>query len=210
MAGKQARAHRREQQLEQARAEQRSERRRRLAGRVLAAALIGAAAFALYTAFGGPLPTGGEDYRPGFGPNADGVEDRRRAAKVPATGDSPHFHPRLALYVSGRRVTVPTDIGIGGRFDVAALHTHSADGRLHVEGMENPTLGQFFAVWGVPFSSTRLGPHRATGDMVVRMWVDGKPSEAFGRLALVERHAIVVAFGRKDAPLPNEPRSTQP
>lgn len=48
---------------------------------------------------------------------------------------------------------------------------------------------------GVPFSRERLGPYRAEGEDVVRMWVDGKPSQAFGNLELADGQQIVVSFG---------------
>jgi hypothetical protein len=32
----------------------------------------------------------------------------------------------------------------------------------------------------VPFSKDRLGPYRAGKDGIVQMWVDRKPSSAFG------------------------------
>ena len=44
--------------------------------------------------------------------------------------------------------------------------------------MADATLGQFFEVWGVPFSKTQLGPYHARGGKVMRMWVDGKPSKS--------------------------------
>ena len=85
---------------------------------------------------------------------------------------------------------------------MAGLHTHDASGTIHVEGVSGPRLGQFFAIWGVPLSARQLGPYRAAGDNAVRMWVDGKPSTAFGQLKLADRQRIVVSFGPKNAPPP--------
>ena len=48
------------------------------------------------------------------------------------------------------------------------LHTHAEDGIIHVESpstTETFTLGQFFAEWGIPLSSTQVGP--ATGKLTV-------------------------------------------
>ena len=51
-------------------------------------------------------------------------------------------------------------------------------------------------------SADLLGPHRATASKTVRMWVDGKPSQAFDELALRDGQNVVVSFGDKNAPAP--------
>jgi hypothetical protein len=138
-----------------------------------------------------------------FGQHYDGLEQRRLAAGV-STMASPtatvHTHPHLAVWANGRRLPVPADIGIDPRNDpgqMAGLHTHDDSGTIHNEGQADATLGQFFAVWGVPFSSDRLGPYRAGGGDSVQMWVDGKPSQAWGSLKLSDGQDIRVAFGPK-------------
>lgn len=120
-------------------------------------------------------------------------------------GPKAHAHPHLWVYVDGERVTVPANIGIDPDQDamqMAALHTHDATGKLHVEGLQRATLGQFFSIWGVAISQDRLGPHPATASKTVRMWVDGKRSNAFGRLQLRDGQRIVVSYGPKNAPAP--------
>jgi len=137
-----------------------------------------------------------------FGPHYNGLQDRMAAAKVPTMmdtmGSSSHFHPHIAVYVNGKQIEVPVNVGIDPDeppMEMAGLHTHDAKGTIHDEGMPSSTLGQFFAVWGVPLSPTRLGPFEAEGAKAVRMWVDGKPSKAFGRLNLEEGQKIVIAYG---------------
>ena len=143
-----------------------------------------------------------------FGTHYDGLEDRRLAAGVPTMsepGSGEHFHPVLAVYANGKKVTIPVNIGIDPNLppsEMAGLHTHDELGTIHVENAEDPTLGQFFEIWGVPFGSDRLGPYRADGKKVVKMWVDGKPSQEFGALKLVDGQQIVVSFDAKDAPPP--------
>jgi hypothetical protein len=78
---------------------------------------------------------------------------------------------------------------------MAGLHTHDASGTIHVENASDPTLGQFFAIWGVPLSEQQLGPNRATGSEGTRMWVDGEPSTALGNLVMEDGEEIVIAFG---------------
>ena len=146
-----------------------------------------------------------------FGQHYQGLVQRREAAAVPTmmqTMDSRvHFHPILKVFVDGKPVPVPANIGIDPRVDgmqMAGLHTHDASGTIHVEGLTGATLGQFFAVWGVPLSAGQLGPYRAGGGNSVRMWVDGRPSNAFGSLALADGQRIVISFGPPNAPAPSE------
>jgi hypothetical protein len=153
---------------------------------------------------------GGTSAAPGdpFAPRYDGLEERRLAAGVPTMGEGggEHFHPQLELYVRGERIPVPANIGIDPAQPpemMAGLHTHDTSGTIHNEAGTGSTLGQFFAIWGVPFSSSRLGPFEASGSERVRMWVDGEPSDEFGDLALADGQRIVLAFGRAaEAPDP--------
>jgi hypothetical protein len=179
--------------------------------------LAGAGALAL-VAVGAVLVVvlvGGQDSKPQaatsapFGPHYGGLERRRTVAGVPTMmqtmGSPVHFHPRLSLYADGRRMPVPANIGIDPNRDamqMAGLHTHDATGTIHVEGVQGATLGQFFAIWGVALSPTRLGPYRATGSRGVRMWVNGRSSPAFGRLPLAEGQRIVIAYGSGSTPQP--------
>jgi hypothetical protein len=88
-----------------------------------------------------------------------------------------HIHAHLTLFLGGAARQIPGGIGItnpqiqatpegpfvagGGCF--YWLHTHAADGVIHIESpvQRTFTLGNFFDVWGQPLSSSRVGP--ATG-----------------------------------------------
>lgn len=137
-----------------------------------------------------------------FGQHYEGLQNRETAANVPTMMDTmsstEHIHPHLAVYVNGKQTEIPADIGIDPgqpSMQMAGLHTHDSSGTIHDEGMPGARLGQFFEVWGVPFSKRQLGPYKARGSKAVRMWVDGKPSKAFGNLLLGDGQQIVVAFG---------------
>ena len=74
-----------------------------------------------------------------------------------------HIHPRLYLNVDGRPYFVPQNVGIDsdlwkdhtldqyGMKGMAPLHTHTADGMIHVESniIRNYTLGEFLDIWGL-------------------------------------------------------------
>lgn len=175
-------------------------RRHQAAGYFVAALLVAATVAAVVvalTADGGEEPATAAGT---FAPVYDGLEERRVEAGVPtmAEGGGEHFHPSLDVYVRGEQIAIPPNIGIDPSRPpemMAGLHTHDASGTIHNEAGTGSTLGQFFAIWGIPFSPTELGPHEASASEKVRMWVDGEPSNAFGDLALEDGQQIIVAYG---------------
>jgi hypothetical protein len=88
-----------------------------------------------------------------------------------------HIHAHLAIFVNGAHRQLPASIGIPagqpqhtprGRFVPGGscfywLHTHAADGIIHIESpvRRTFTLGQFFDEWGQPLGPGKVGP--ATG-----------------------------------------------
>ncbi|MQA74316.1 MAG: hypothetical protein GEU88_08275 [Solirubrobacterales bacterium] len=135
-----------------------------------------------------------------FAAHYEGLEQARLAAGVPtmAEGGGEHFHALLEVYADGEPVPVPANIGIDPTqppTEMAGLHTHDTSGTIHNEAGTGSTLGQFFAIWGVPCSADRLGPYESKARERVRMWVDGEPAESFGDLMLADGQQIVVAFG---------------
>jgi hypothetical protein len=97
-----------------------------------------------------------------------------------------HIHAHLSIFVDGQPSQIPGGIGIPGAQSTQAasgpfvttgqcfywLHTHTADGIIHVESptQQTYTLGNFFNVWHQPLTTSRVGP--ATGR--VTAYVDGK------------------------------------
>ena len=85
-----------------------------------------------------------------------------------------HIHAHLTVFDRGQARTIPYGIGIqaprplgtpagifvGGGACFFYLHTHSADGIIHIESpvTRTYTLGNFFDVWGQPLGSNRVGP----------------------------------------------------
>jgi hypothetical protein len=116
-----------------------------------------------------------------------------------AEGQAVHIHQHLDLYVAGKKVTVPAQIGIAssGAF-LSDLHTHDATGIMHVESptIRSFSLGQFFAVWGVRLDAKCIGSLCASGDKALHAWVDGAPVAGDPtRIVLDEHQEIVLAFG---------------
>jgi hypothetical protein len=86
-----------------------------------------------------------------------------------------HVHTHLTVFVDGKAQVVPYGIGIPGAGAVQSpqgpfvetgscfywLHVHADDGIIHIESPTTTatyTLGQFFDEWGIPLSSTQVGP----------------------------------------------------
>lgn len=166
-------------------------------GAVAAAIALGGGDSAAGDPSGKPLAIG--EVAGAFGQHYEGLEARRTAAKVTTMmdtmGSQVHIHPKLTILADGKPVPVPPNIGIDPRQDsmrMASLHTHEEPGVIHVEGQNNATLSQFFAVWGVPLNTSRLGSYRQP----VRMRVDGEPSRAYGTLTLADAQSITLAVGR--------------
>ena len=115
-------------------------------------------------------------------PVAPAVSAARRATAQPVDGIECsaneqtlfHIHAHLTIFVDGAARRVPYGIGIAdarvqstpqGAFVGSGrcfywLHTHAADGIIHIESPveRDFTLGQFFDVWGEPLDRTRVGP----------------------------------------------------
>jgi hypothetical protein len=97
-----------------------------------------------------------------------------------------HIHAHLAIFVNGKAWQIPAAIGIPGAQAQQTpngpyiatgscfywLHTHAADGIIHIESpvQRTYTLGDFFDEWGQPLGPAQVGP--ATGRVVALY--DGK------------------------------------
>lgn len=122
-----------------------------------------------------------------------------------------HFHPRLTILIEGEPVAVPANIGVTNRC-MAELHTHDDSGTIHLESTGSArtfTLGQFFAVWGQPFSAEQILDRVADDKFEIVMTVDGEPSQAFGDLVLKDEQEIVISYQAKETALVAEPDGNQ-
>jgi hypothetical protein len=114
-----------------------------------------------------------------------------------------HIHAHLTIFVSGSPRQVPLGIGIPGpkaqntpqgTFISSGtcfywLHTHAADGIIHIESPVHRTftLGDFFDLWGQPLGPDRVGP--ATGPVVAIY--NGQRYEANPRDIPLNAHAQI-------------------
>ncbi len=88
-----------------------------------------------------------------------------------------HIHAHLTVFVAGSSRRIPYGVGIAPPLEVAPtprgafavggsaffwLHTHAADGIIHIESpiVRTYTLGNFFDIWHEPLGPARVGPAR--------------------------------------------------
>jgi hypothetical protein len=148
--------------------------------------------------------------------NRMGGAERIKAAGLTvqnAEGAAEHFHAHLDVFVDGKPVTVPADIGVSfnaaGKPDgISALHTHDEPGIIHVEAPvvgDTYTLGQFLTEWGIlDGTGTPPGsPHSGTVDWSVA--VNGQKRDGSISSVVLKAHDEVVLFhGAVPSPLPTE------
>jgi hypothetical protein len=141
---------------------------------VIAVAAVAAAVVAVVVARGGDnssssaggaqptnligLQTGPAPWNPGL----DTLPDRLDAVGVhdlTTEGEVLHIHQHLDIFVNGKPMPVPANIGIYDSQFLTELHTHDASGIMHLESpvATHFNLGQFFGVWGVRLNEDCVG-----------------------------------------------------
>jgi hypothetical protein len=106
-----------------------------------------------------------------------------------------HYHVHIQLTVDGHEVPIPAQIGLDSATGVfSEVHTHDDTGVIHIESGDTSfrgTLADVFDMWGVYFTSKCIGGYCGG----VKMWVNGKPSTAYGNLVLQSHMAITLLEG---------------
>ena len=98
-----------------------------------------------------------------------------------------HIHSELKISVDGRDETIPANVGVV-RGCMAELHTHDADGVIHIESVESGkifTLEQFFTVFGQPLER---------GGFSLEMILDGASNQELGNLVLKDKQKIDLVY----------------
>jgi hypothetical protein len=121
-----------------------------------------------------------------------------------------HIHQHLDLYVNGKHVNVPQEIGYGvdpttgqPKF-ITELHTHNSLGIIHVESAQvlKYQLRQFFGEWGVRLTRACLGSFKGSCDHL-QWYLNGvKQTGDPGRLVLKNHQEIVITVGTPPTSFP--------
>lgn len=127
------------------------------------------------------------------------LAERVKAANIPPPGrETYHVHARMEVYVDGKKVTVPENIGLSTTPRVmSALHTHDAEGIIHIEAdaPREVKLSEFFTIWGVKFSKDQIGAYRSTADKTVQVFANGKPVDDPENYIVRPKDLINVGYG---------------
>ena len=122
---------------------------------------------------------------------------------LPQEGAATHVHAHLDIFVDGKSVTVPANLGINpGAGWMTELHTHDPTGLIHIESPkanDELTLGQFLAQWAVYLDGRCVGVY-CNG---LSWYVDGKPHTGNPANVVLKSHeqiAIVVGKHPKSIP----------
>lgn len=169
-----------------------------LAAALVATGILASVALPRATALPGLMTTRG----PWGANNGASLRPRLKAIGMPALrseGTRLHTHEHLDIVVNRNGYAIPAGIGIDPRSRfIAPLHTHDYYGIIHVESptIRRYTLGQFFDVWGLRFSTRCLGAYCTKGKRRVWVFVNGRRALGDPRaIALRQHQEIVVAYG---------------
>lgn len=122
-------------------------------------------------------------------------------APIPPGTEPIHLHPKLSIWVNGNLVPIPVNIG-----KVDFIHTHAADGILHVHPFTTPghfvTLGDFFNTWktgnnpepNAIFNKNNLMGNAVDATHTVQMFVNGTPVDVYENYQLHDGDDIVVSY----------------
>ncbi|MEM4416519.1 MAG: hypothetical protein QXD32_00500 [Nitrososphaerota archaeon] len=103
---------------------------------------------------------------------------------------SMHIHPVLKIFVDGREVEIPANIGVEPDGRMRYIHTHDATGVIHIESpvYAEFTLGDFMKIWGKRLDTDCFDIYCGT----VKVTVNGSPISNPASYVLRDRDNIVV------------------
>lgn len=127
------------------------------------------------------------------------LAERVKAANIPPPGrETYHVHARMNVYINGKPVEVPMNVGLSTTPRVmSALHTHDAEGIIHIEAdaPREVKLSEFFTIWGVKFSKDQLGAYKNAGGKTVQVFANGKPVDDPENYIVKPKDQINVGYG---------------
>jgi hypothetical protein len=120
-------------------------------------------------------------------------------------GTSVHFHAHLDVFVDGKAIPIPADLGLDAS-SISEMHTHDAGGVLHIEAPGSGTwaLGQLFDEWNVRLDRTHLGGLVASADAPLSAYVNGKRIATNpAAITLAAHQEIALIYGTSPSVVPS-------
>jgi hypothetical protein len=123
---------------------------------------------------------------------------------LPQEAVATHYHSHLDIFVDGKRVVVPSGVGINqGAGYITELHSHDTRGVIHIESpKENDhfSLGQFVAEWGVFLNGRCIGAY-CDG---LKWYLNGKLQTGNPQSYTLQSHdEIAIVVGKPPAKIPS-------
>ena len=111
-----------------------------------------------------------------------------------------HWHPKLAVYLNGKKQEFTDNIGLGAVHQ--KMHTHSQDYKDDVVHMEmsgivtkdETRLGNFFRIWGKKFNSSQIFEFKNSSEAAVKMLVNGKTNKDFENYQMHDGDRIEIRY----------------
>lgn len=147
-------------------------------------------------------------------PELTHLYERLKAIGLPALtaeGTVLYIHQHLDIFIHGKPVMVPANIGINAAAGfISDIHVHDTTGIIHVESptVQDFTLGQFFDIWGVRFTPTCIGGYCANESNSLRVYVNGEFYQGNPRDIVLASHQEIGIFYGTSAELPSTIVST--
>lgn len=141
-----------------------------------------------------------------WAPEYSHLSNRLAAINMPllsAEGTAQHIHAHLDIYIYGKHVQVPSQIGIPPQGGITPLHTHDNSGIIHIESPNAKAiynLGQFFDIWGVKLTNTSIGSYVDQGNIKLRAFSNGQRVGNISTLPLTKHEEIVLLYGGPNQP----------
>lgn len=112
-----------------------------------------------------------------------------------------HIHTHIDIFVNGRHVYIPPQIGIIPGKCIYWMHTHDGSGILHVESpiKRDFALGQFFDLWRSKLSNPQIFDNIFNGKYAPGVYINGSkvPSTTSYRDIKISPHQeIAIVYGR--------------
>lgn len=112
-----------------------------------------------------------------------------------------HFHAHVSLYINGKRVLVPANVGIAPDGSCQYwLHTHDESGVIHIEipSGVSVTFGNFLDIWAQQFRQLEY-PSQLSDPVGWRVYVNGQPfTSDFHTIPLHSHTLLTLAYNSPD------------
>ena len=113
-----------------------------------------------------------------------------------------HWHPHLAITINGKNFDIPKGIGLGAVEQ--PIHTHEADGIIHLEYQtpgqvvkkEDTLLSKFFTIWDKKFSRDCIFEYCTTpaSTSTIKFIVNGTPNELYENYPMKDGDKIEIKY----------------